>query len=152
MQLQDGVYPILPIDFPQVVKVWEASVRATHHFVREEDIEIFRPLVRDSLPQIKKLACVRSNSNQVAGFVAVVADKVEMLFIDPEARGMGAGKRLLSHAVKVFGARTLDVNEQNQQAIGFYLHMGFKVIGRSEFDSTGKPYPLLHMLLSSFAT
>jgi hypothetical protein len=33
------------------------------------------------------------------------------------------------------------VNEQNVQAVGFYLHMGFEIVARSELDGTGKPYP-----------
>ena len=41
--------------------------------------------------------------------------------------------------------RTPAVNEQNPQAIGFYLRMGFEMVGRSAVDSLGKPYPLLHM-------
>ena len=41
----------------------------------------------------------------------------------------------------------VDVNEQNEQAIGFYQHYGFKTISRSELDGTGKPYPILHMEL-----
>jgi len=44
-------------------------------------------------------------------------------------------------------AERLDVNEQNPQALGFYLHEGFEVIGRSETDGLGQPYPLLHMKL-----
>ncbi len=40
------------------------------------------------------------------------------------------------------------VDEQNEQAVGFYLKMGFEVAGRSELDSTGKPFPLLHMALA----
>lgn len=70
-----------------------------------------------------------------------------MLFIHPDARGQGAGKRLLSYAVRTLGATTLDVNEQNEQAVGFYLHLGFEVIGHSALDGAGKPYPLLHMRL-----
>lgn len=38
-----------------------------------------------------------------------------------------------------------DVNEQNEQAIGFYIYKGFSVAGRSELDGTGKPYPILHL-------
>jgi hypothetical protein len=34
------------------------------------------------------------------------------------------------------------------QALGFYLRLGFEVVGRSELDSNGKPYPLLHMRLA----
>jgi hypothetical protein len=44
-------------------------------------------------------------------------------------------------------ADELDVNEQNPQALGFYFKQGFEVIGRSEVDGMGQPYPLLHMRL-----
>ncbi|HRQ36850.1 MAG TPA: GNAT family N-acetyltransferase [Chloroflexota bacterium] len=147
MQLQPDIFPIQTEDFPRVVEVWEASVRATHHFVREADIEIFRPLVREALPHVAELACVRDDDGLVAGFVGVAAQKVEMLFVHPEARGLGAGRQLLTYAIETFQANGLDVNEQNEQAVGFYLHMGFEVIGRSERDGTGKPYPLLHLHL-----
>ena len=40
------------------------------------------------------------------------------------------------------------MNEQNPQAIGFYLKMGFEVESRDELDGLGKPYPLLHLRLS----
>lgn len=43
-----------------------------------------------------------------------------------------------------YGASELDVNEQ---ARGFYEHMGFKVVGRSETDDMGDPFPILHMQL-----
>ena len=46
------------------------------------------------------------------------------------------------------GATTLDVNEQNPQAIGFYEHEGFVVEGRSATDDAGRPFPLLHMRLT----
>jgi putative acetyltransferase len=149
MQFQDEITPITPEDFPQVVAVWEASVRATHHFVSEADIQIFRPLVQDALPDLKEFVGVRDLNGRVAGFMGVVDQKVEMLFLSPEARGQGAGKRLLDYAVTVLGATSLDVNEQNEQAVGFYLHNGFEVAGRSELDGMGKPYPLLHLRLST---
>ena len=75
MHLQPGVYPITPDDFSQTLAVWESSVRATHDFVKEADIVLFRPLVRDALPKLTLLACVRDANNQVAGFVAVVNQK-----------------------------------------------------------------------------
>jgi putative acetyltransferase len=52
---------------------------------------------------------------------------------------------LIRHAVDELHATELHVNEQNDQALGFYLRMGFEVIGRSDLDGMGKPYPLLHM-------
>ena len=147
MKVLAGISPVREADFDRILEVWEASVRATHHFVREEDITIFRPMVRAALPAIIQLVCVRDENGDAAGFVAVVHRKIEMLFIHPDARGQGIGKRLLNYAVNTFGAKELDVNEQNEQALGFYWHMGWQVAGRSELDSTGKPYPILHMRL-----
>lgn len=144
-QLQEGVSAVGLDDYARVVAVWEASVRATHTFVTEADIEIIRPLVRDGLPDVPHLLCVREREGQVAGFIGVEDGKVEMLFVHPAWRGQGIGRRLLSYAVTTLGATELDVNEQNPQALGFYLRMGFEVVGRSAVDSIGKPYPLLHM-------
>jgi len=42
----------------------------------------------------------------------------------------------------------VDVNEQNHQAVGFYARMGFQMVGRSEKDPFGQPYPLLHLALA----
>ena len=39
------------------------------------------------------------------------------------------------------------MNEQNPRALGFYRRMGFEVVGRSELDELGNPYPLLHLRL-----
>lgn len=142
---------MLADDFPRVVEVWEASVRATHHFLSEEDIQFIKPLIPDALSHVEELACMRDEAGRVVGFVGVEQDKVEMLFIHPAWRGRGIGSRLLKYAFNVLGARLVDVNEQNEQAVGFYLRMGFEVEGRSELDSTGKPFPLLHMRLRDLA-
>ncbi len=73
---------------------------------------------------------------------------IEMLFIAPQSRGKGVGALLAWHAIRVQGATKVDVNEQNGQALGFYKHLGYQVIGRSPLDGQGKPYPLLHMRLN----
>ena len=54
-------------------------------------------------------------------------------------------------AVEVCGATVVEVNEQNAQAVRFYHWMGFSVVGRSEVDSLGKPFPLLHLRVHLFA-
>jgi putative acetyltransferase len=104
-------------------------------------------LVFDELPHTD-LACVRDAIGMVVGFIGIAEGKVEMLFIHPDHRGQCIGRALLSYAINKRGATTVDVNEQNGQALGFYLQMGFEVVGRSELDSNGKPYPLLHMRLA----
>lgn len=145
MPSQAVVSSVSPEDFSRVVDVWEASVRATHHFVTEADIQFFKPLVREGLPHVAELACVRDDCDEVVGFVGVTDEKDEMLFVHPAWFGQGIGRRLLTHAVTVLGATMLDVNEQNPQAVGSYRRMGFEVAGRSALDDFGKPFPLLHM-------
>jgi len=147
MQLQSGVFPVHAADFPRVVEVWEGSVRATHHFLTEADIQFFKPLVQEELPHVAELACMRDGEGQVVGFIGVEHDKIEMLFVHPSWRGQGIGRRLMTYAVMTLETTMVDVNEQNTQALGFYMRMGFEVIGRSALDSTGKPFPLLHLRL-----
>ena len=72
-------------------------------------------------------------------------DRVEALFIDPLHRGSGIGRALIEHALTFHPSISTDVNEQNVQAIGFYEHLGFERIGRSQTDHQGRSYPLIHM-------
>lgn len=60
-------------------------------------------------------------------------------------RGCGVGRMLVEHALSMAPELTTNVNEQNEQAVGFYKKVGFKVTGRSEVDDLGKPYPLLNL-------
>lgn len=127
--------------------IWEASVRATHHFLSEEDIRSIKPLVEIGLREIPSLSVITDAEDAPLGFMGVNGDKIEMLFISPQARGRGLGKQMIGHALRQFGADRLDVNEQNTQGVSFYIHMGFEVVGRSPLDGQGKPFPLLGMTL-----
>lgn len=140
---------INPQEYPEIVDVWESSVRATHHFLSESDIQFFKPLILNEYLAAVKLACSRDNrTGKIVGFVGVADDKLEMLFIHPYQRGAGIGKQLLNHAIEEMNIRYVDVNEDNEQAVGFYEHMGFHCFKRSELDGMGKPFPLLHMELN----
>lgn len=140
---------ILPAEqqhYSQLVDVWEASVRATHDFLTEEDINFFRPLILQQYLSSVSAYYIAGDDSQILGFIGVADGNIEMLFIHPDSRGKGIGKRLLKYAIEELGAKRVDVNEQNQQGVDFYLYMGFKVAGRSETDGTGKPFPLLHLV------
>ncbi len=143
--MNQPIQKLLPPDFAEVTDVWEASVRATHDFLREADIQKMKPLVRDEYLFLVTLFGVRDANGRIVGFLGVAGNRIEMLFIHPNARGRGIGKQLLGYATEQLGADEVDVNEQNGQAVGFYLHAGFKVTGRSEVDGQGQPFPLLHL-------
>ncbi|NVK07482.1 MULTISPECIES: GNAT family N-acetyltransferase [Tenacibaculum] len=135
-------------EYQEVVDLWEASVRATHHFLKEEDILYFKPLILNTYLDAVELKCIKIN-NKIVGFLGVAEQNLEMLFIHPEYRGKKVGKALLEYSIDKLNVDKVDVNEQNEQAVGFYNHFGFETIKRSELDATGKPYPILHMQLSN---
>jgi putative acetyltransferase len=136
-----------PGDYPQIIEVWEESVRATHDFLPDSYIEILKHLLLTQYLDAVSLFCVRGPNQKISGFAGASLGKLEMLFLGPEYRGQGLGKLLLHYALENFDARELDVNEQNTQAVGFYLKQGFKVIGRTEEDGLGQPFPILRMRL-----
>lgn len=145
-------FKILPVhdhEYAEVTDVWEASVRATHHFLKEEDIMYFKPLILNEYLKTVELRCVKDNNDRIMGFLGVHGRKIEMLFIHPVMIGEGIGKLLLNYAIMEFNTTEVDVNEDNEQAVGFYLHSGFEIVSRSELDPLGKPYPILHMELSN---
>jgi putative acetyltransferase len=146
-QAHQQVYMAVPEDYAALTEVWEASVRATHHFLSEADIQFYKPLVQQEYLRLVEVHYVRGVNGRIAGFVGTAERKVEMLFIHPQSRGLGIGKKLLQYAVQELQANAVDVNEQNEQAVGFYKHFGFRTVSRSEVDGMGKPYPILHMQL-----
>ncbi|MGO1833695.1 MAG: GNAT family N-acetyltransferase [Actinomycetaceae bacterium] len=81
------------------------------------------------------------------GFAGVSGESLEMLFVNALRRGQGIGTALLSFVVAERGVRTVDVNEQNEDAVEFNRRRGFAPVGRSELDDQGRPYPLLHMAI-----
>ncbi|WP_299715131.1 GNAT family N-acetyltransferase [uncultured Tenacibaculum sp.] len=145
--MEQKIDTINKTEYQEVVDLWEASVRATHHFLKEEDIEYFKPLILNTYLDAVELRCIRNNEKKIVGFLGVAEQNLEMLFIDPEYRGKKIGKKLLNYSIDNLNVTKVDVNEQNEQAVGFYKHCGFEVIDRSELDSSGKPYPTLHMEL-----
>jgi putative acetyltransferase len=138
---------VLPEYYVEMLDVWENSVRATHDFITEEDIEFFKPIIIEQAFPAVTLKCVKNTSGSILGFMGLHENKIEMLFILNEVRGQGIGKLLLQYAIENLTTTKVDVNEQNPLAVDFYKHMGFKVVSRSPIDDMGKPFPILHMTL-----
>jgi len=75
--------------------------------------------------------------------------EIESPFLAPEKQRRGYGRRFVRYARELKGELTVDVNEQNPVAVRFCEACGFVVEGRSELDSSGRPFPLLHMRQAS---
>jgi len=137
-----------PEDYEQMIVIWEKSVRATHHFLSETDILAYRELILNEYFDQVELFSLKLE-DEIKGFIGLNGQAIQMLFIHPEARGDGFGTLLIDFAKTTHGANTVDVNEQNIQAIGFYEKLGFTAFDRTEVDAAGKPFPILSMAINN---
>jgi putative acetyltransferase len=141
------VRPARVEDRDRLLELWERSVRATHHFLLDSDVVALRPLVAEELASgAVDWWVLVSATEALIGFLGFASDTIEALFIDPDYHGQGGGKFLVAHAQSLgAGALAVDVNEQNEAALGFYKALGFSVVARSPTDAAGRPFPILHM-------
>lgn len=142
----NGIRTAAENDYPELIEIWELSVRATHDFLPEDYLQEIKSLLPSILPHVPLyLFCDKSGT--IKGFAGVAGQKIEMLFIHPGIRGQGIGRKLTEYCIQELGAYKVDVNEQNEQAVGFYQKMGFRVMNRQKLDSMGRPFPILEMQL-----
>ena len=137
-----------PQDRERLLEVWERSVHSTHHFLTDSDVVALRPLVTQELASDAVEWWVLASPGETPiGFLGFASDTIEALFIDPDHQGQGGGHLLVAHAQRLTrsGALAVDVNEQNEAALGFYKALGFSVVDRSPTDAGGRPFPILHM-------
>lgn len=140
------IRPAVADDHPTLLSVWLRSVRQTHTFLSEADIQFYLPLVRDyALPQLELWVLMDEPRGVCAGFLGLIDNKLEALFVAPEYMRQGGGRALVEHARRLKGPLLVDVNEQNPEAVAFYRALGFRQSGRSPLDSSGRPFPLLHL-------
>lgn len=130
--------------------LWLRSVRATHTFLTEGEIQSLLPFVREYLTSPDaELWVLFSADGAVMGFLGMSGCKIEAMFLAPEFLRQGGGRRFVEHALSLHAELTVDVNEQNPAACRFYESCGFVVERRSGQDDAGRPYPLLHMRLQA---
>lgn len=137
--------------FDELTDVWEESVKATHTFLSAEEISDLRILVRQKFLYLVELYAFINNNDKIEGFLGIKGSKIEMLFLHPSSRGKGIGRRLSRYAIDKRGITQVDVNEENPLARGFYEHLGFTVVKRSEKDGMGWSHPILHMELQNIS-
>lgn len=76
-----------------LTKVWKDSVRASHHFLNEEDICRLEPYAKGALQAVETLVVI-SEAGEPIGFMGIELRKIEMLFLAPGHFGQGYGRQL----------------------------------------------------------
>ena len=124
--------------------IWEASVRASHHFLTESDILDLYPQAEEAIRQIDTLL-VTDYDDSLIGFMGIQSGKIEMLFLHPDHFRKGIGRILIQKAFDEYDVQYVDVNEQNPSAVKFYEETGFRTFRRDAVDDYGNPFPIIRM-------
>jgi putative acetyltransferase len=140
------VRPIRPDEGECIVSIWRAAVAATHEFLSPEDRKEIDVEAEAYLLSAALWVAVDPQDQPVA-FMGLGAERLEALFVHPQHRGKGVGRTLVSFAATLHPVLDTEVNAQNEQALGFYRHLGFMETGYSPLDDQGRAYPLIRMRL-----
>lgn len=95
----------------QLLEMWGSSVKATHLFLSGNEIEDIKKYVPQALKEIPHLIIVEKENQIPVGFMGIVEQHLEMLFISDEERGKGLGKELLKYGIEKYSINDLAVNE-----------------------------------------
>ncbi len=136
-------------DVPRLFEIWQDAVAETHDFLSRDDRDFFAAIVRDRYLPAMPFTVAADEADTPVAFLGMTGSKIDSLFVSPDQHKRGIGRRLIDHALEGHRVLTVDVNEQNEGAVGFYERLGFRRTGRSEVDDSGRPYPLLHLELSA---
>ena len=61
--LPTNIFVATEKDYPELSELWEASVRSTHHFLSEEDIQYYKPLVQNVYFPAVQLYIIKNKDN-----------------------------------------------------------------------------------------
>ena len=129
----------------QLLTVWERSVKATHTFLSGEEIARIKPHVPEALEQVPHLVVLEDEAGIPAAFMGIAERKLEMLFLAPEMRGKGWGKRLLQYGLERYAVEEVTVNAQHTQVLGRYEQMGVRTRRGTTGWVQGGGNPILYM-------
>ena len=149
--LNISIIPYEPSMLPAMLKIWEDSVRASHFFLTDSDIVEIKEEVKGAFEFLQNILVAKVGED-FAGFIGVSEKSIEMLFVASKFFNLGLGKRLIFEAVNAFFTEQdeilLDCNEQNERGLTFYQKLGFKERSKSQKDSKGRDFAIIHFAIS----
>ena len=136
--------PATPADAAEVAAIWHAGWRDGHLGHVADDLVAARPeeSFRTRAAQRVDDTIVAERDGQVAGFIMIVDDELEQVYVDARHRGTGVADRLMACAeqhIAAAGYATawLAVVAGNARARRFYERRGWTDGGLFEYSAAG---------------
>ena len=127
------------VDTETLSSIWFDASMIAHPFIGKLRLLEQRQLIANEyLPKAE--TWVASHSGNSIGFISLLDNFIGGLFIAPERQGLGAGRKLVAHALARKGELSLEVYTTNEQAVRFYTSLGFSEVSRRDTDDFGYPY------------
>lgn len=134
------VRPATPADAAEVARIWHtgwADGHAGHvpdELARHRTADSYPPRVAERIGS----TWLAERDGAVLGFVVVLGDEVEQVYVDRPARGTGVAGALLRHAESLLAAAGFDrawlaVVAGNARARAFYERSGWSDAGAIEY-------------------
>ncbi|WP_448002993.1 N-acetyltransferase family protein [Agromyces bauzanensis] len=131
-----------PADVATIARIWHhgwADGHAGHvpeELYRHRTAETYPPRVLERIGQ----TWLAERDGVVLGFVVVVGDEVEQVYVDASARGTGVAASLLEHAEGLIaraghGRAWLAVVAGNARARAFYERVGWRDAGPFDYEA-----------------
>lgn len=83
-----------------LLDIWEKSVRATHLFLSDAEIDQIKDYVPQALSGVEHLIAAETESEGIVAFMGTETGRLEMLFVLPEQRGGGIGRQLIQYGIQ----------------------------------------------------
>lgn len=77
----------------KLVNLWENSVKASHLFLSNKEIEEIKKYVPQALREIEHLIVETDKTENPIAFMGIYKNKLEMLFISPVHMKTGLGRK-----------------------------------------------------------
>lgn len=133
------VRPAREIDIQALAAIAERSYRQAFETILEQDVLATRDsafFARRFVDSWERMILVEAEGT-LLGFLLMTEGHIDMLFMDPDASGKGAGALLL-HEAERSGAKSLECFRDNRGARRFYERHGWRVAREYDREFAGR--------------
>ncbi len=133
-------------DFPDIATIYARSKLDELKF--EDAPFTLLPLEQDKrrLKRFKSSTIFVAVDPRIIGYGACIGNEIRALYVDPDARGCGAGTKILQYLLSYINSPArLCVAKSNTPAKNLYCKFGFTVVGEFKSSYNGKPVVVSEM-------
>ncbi len=126
-------------DIEPLSTIWFDASLTAHPFMGRTRLLAQRKLIEEHyLPNSETWVACRDGVP--IGFISLLGTFVGGIFVAPSQQGRGVGGKLMELAMERTGELCLEVYTRNENAMRFYIGLGFREVSRRQTDDLDLPF------------